>query len=254
MLNIVDQPAIQYLVEEAAESGITDVLIITNRNKEAIENHFDYAYELEDNLRNKPGKESLYESVRKSAELANVYFLRQKETRGLGHAVYTAKTFVGNEPFAILYGDDIIINDDYPVTKQLVDVFNTYGKCVTGVQKCTKEQVMKYCTLDVEPIENNVMRCNQILEKPDESHIMSIYATLGRNIVTPDIFELIEKTEQSPVTGEVYLTDALNVMACNGNLCAVDFVGKRYDMGDKFGILQANCEVALTHPEIGDIF
>ena len=254
MLNIVDKPAIQYLVEEAAASGITDILIITNRGKEAIENHFDYAFELEANLRDKPGKETLYESVRHSAELANVYFLRQKETRGLGHAIYTAKTFVGNDPFAILYGDDIIINNDYPVTKQLIDTFDKYGKCVTGVKECTKEQVMKYCSLDVSPLENNVMQCHRIIEKPTEDEIYSLYATLGRNVVTPEIFDLIEQTKPSPKTGEIYLTDALNALAADGKLCALDFVGRRYDMGDKLGILQANCEVALTHPEIGDAF
>ena len=254
MLNIVDKPAIQYLVEEAAASGITDILIITNRGKEAIENHFDYAFELEANLRDKPGKETLYESVRRSAELANVYFLRQKETRGLGHAIYTAKTFVGNDPFAILYGDDIIINNDYPVTKQLIDTFDKYGKCVTGVKECTKEQVMKYCSLDVSPLENNVMQCHRIIEKPTEDEIYSLYATLGRNVVTPEIFDLIAQTKPSPKTGEIYLTDALNALAADGKLCALDFVGRRYDMGDKLGILQANCEVALTHPEIGDAF
>ncbi len=254
MLNIVDKPAIQYLVEEAAASGITDILIITNRGKEAIENHFDYAFELEANLRDKPGKETLYESVRRSAELANVYFLRQKETRGLGHAIYTAKTFVGNDPFAILYGDDIIINNDYPVTKQLIETFDKYGKCVTGVKECTKEQVMKYCSLDVSPLENNVMQCHRIIEKPTEDEIYSLYATLGRNVVTPEIFDLIEQTKPSPKTGEIYLTDALNALAADGKLCALDFVGRRYDMGDKLGILQANCEVALTHPEIGDAF
>lgn len=254
MLNIVDKPAIQYLVEEAAASGITDILIITNRGKEAIENHFDYAFELEANLRDKPEKQPLYSSVRASAELANVYFLRQKETKGLGHAILTAKAFVGNEPFAILYGDDIIMNNDYPVTKQLIDAYEKYGKCVTGVQECTKEQVMKYCSLDVESVESNVMRCRRIIEKPDENEIYSLFATLGRNIVTPEIFNLIEKTEPSKKTGEIYLTDALNALAERGELYAVDFVGRRYDMGDKLGILKANCETALEHPEIGEQF
>ncbi|MCD7775494.1 MAG: UTP--glucose-1-phosphate uridylyltransferase [Clostridiales bacterium] len=254
MLNIVDKPAVQYLVEEAASSGITDILIITNRNKEAIENHFDYAYELEDNLRKKPGGESLYNSVRRCAELANIYFLRQKETRGVGHAVLTAKTFVGGDPCAILFGDDIIINDEYPVTKQLADAFDKYGRSVTAVRKFPKEQIMKYCTLDVEPLEGNVMNCRKIIEKPDEEHILSLYASIGRNVVTPDIFEVLERTEPSPKTGEIYLSDALNEIACAGKLCALEFVGKRYDMGDKFGILQANCEVALNHPEIGAKF
>lgn len=254
MLNIVDKPAIQYLVEEAVASGITDILIITNRGKVAIEDHFDHAFELEVNLKDKKGKEDLYSSVVESANLANIYFIRQKETKGLGHAILTAKSFVGDEPFAILYGDDIIINNEYPVTKQLIDTYEKYGKCVTGVKECTTEQVKKYCSLDVEHIENNVMKCNAIIEKPTDDEIMSHYATLGRNVVTPDIFELIANTKPSEKTGEIYLTDALNELAAKGELYALDFDGNRYDMGDKLGILKANCEVALSHKEIGESF
>lgn len=254
MLNIVDKPAIQYLVEEAAASGITDILIITNRGKEVIEDHFDHSFELEANLRGKKGKEELYESILKPASLANIYYIRQKETRGLAHAIHTAKSFVGSDPFAVLYGDDIIINNEYPVTKQLIDAFDKYGKCTVGVHKCPKEQVMKYCTLDVTPLENNVMNVSNIVEKPKENEILSYYSILGRNLLTPEIFEYIEKTPVSPILGEVLYTDSMTMMAREKGLTAVDFIGKRYDMGDKFGIMQANCEVALAHPEIGEKF
>lgn len=254
MLNIVDKPAIQYLVEEAASSGITDILIITNRGKEVIEDHFDHSFELEANLRDKKGKEVLYESILKPADLANIYYIRQKETRGLAHAIHTAKSFVGSDPFAVLYGDDIIINNEYPVTKQLIDTFNKYGKCTVGVHKCPKEQVMKYCTLDVTPLEDNVMNVSNIVEKPKENEILSYYSILGRNLLTPEIFEYIEKTPVSPTLGEVLYTDSMTMMAREKGLTAVDFIGKRYDMGDKLGIMQANCEVALAHPEIGEKF
>lgn len=254
MLNIVDKPAIQYLVEEAAASGITDILIITNRGKEVIEDHFDHSFELESNLRGKKGKEELYESILKPASLANIYYIRQKETRGLAHAIHTAKSFVGSDPFAVLYGDDIIINNEYPVTKQLIDAFDKYGKCTVGVHKCPKEQVMKYCTLDVSPLENNVMNVSNIVEKPKENEILSYYSILGRNLLTPEIFEYIEKTPVSPTLGEVLYTDSMTMMAREKGLTAVDFIGKRYDMGDKLGIMQANCEVALAHPEIGEKF
>lgn len=254
MLNIVDKPAIQYLVEEAAASGITDILIITNRGKSVIEDHFDRSFELEDNLRGKKGKEELYESILKPSELANIYYIRQKETKGLAHAIHTAKTFVGSDPFAVLYGDDIIINNEYPVTKQLIDAFGKYGKCTVGVHECPKEQVMKYCTLDVTPIENNVMNVSNIVEKPKEDEILSYYSILGRNLLTPEIFEYIERTPVSPVLGEVLYTDSMTMMAREKGLTAVDFIGRRYDMGDKLGIMQANCEVALSHPEIGERF
>ncbi|NMP38380.1 MAG: UTP--glucose-1-phosphate uridylyltransferase [Clostridiales bacterium] len=253
MLNIVDKPAIQYLVEEAAAAGITDILIITGRNKNVIEDHFDYAYELEQKLLANPSKKPMYDSVHGVADLANIHYIRQKETKGLGHAILQAKAFVGNEPFAVLYGDDVIISEE-PVVAQLCRAFEKYGKSCVGVKECTREQVKKYCTLDVSPLDGNVMSCHKIIEKPTEEEIMSLYAILGRNVLTPDVFELIENTPVSEKGGEVYLTDALSYLAEHDGLTAVDFVGKRYDMGDKLGIMQANCEVALTHPEIGDKF
>lgn len=254
MLNIVDKPAIQYLVEECAQAGITDILIITNRGKGVIEDHFDYSYELEQNLLKNPEKHELYEAVHGVAELANIYYVRQKETKGLGHAVLAAESFVGNEPFAILYGDDIIVSENRPVIGQLIDAYEKYGKCTTGVKECSTEQVMKYCTLDVTKLEDRLYDVHRIIEKPSREEILSHFAILGRNVVTPDVFELIRNTAPSPKTGEVYFSEALSTLAENGRLLAVDFDGKRYDMGNKLGIMQANVEVALKHPEIGGDF
>lgn len=254
MLNIVDKPAIQYLVEECAQAGITDILIITNRGKGVIEDHFDYSYELEQNLLKNPEKHELYEAVHGVAELANIYYVRQKETKGLGHAILAAESFVGNEPFAILYGDDIIVSENRPVIGQLIDAYEKYGKCTTGVKECSTEQVMKYCTLDVTKLEDRLYDVHRIIEKPSREEILSHFAILGRNVVTPDVFELIRNTAPSPKTGEVYFSEALSTLAENGRLLAVDFDGKRYDMGNKLGIMQANVEVALKHPEIGGDF
>ena len=254
MLNIVDKPAIQYLVEECAAAGITDVLIVTNRGKGVIEDHFDYSYELEQNLLKNPEKHALYDAVHSVADLANIYYVRQKETKGLGHAILAAESFVGNEPFAILYGDDIIVSENRPVIGQLIDASEKYGKCTTGVKECTTEQVMKYCTLDVTPLEERIYDVHRIIEKPSRQEILSHFAILGRNVVTPDVFDLIRKTEPNPVTGEVYFSEAMSSLAEEGRLLGVDFDGKRYDMGNKFGIMQANVEVALKHPEIGDEF
>lgn len=256
MLNIVDKPAIQYLVEECARSGITDILIITNRGKGIIEDHFDYAFELEEKLKNQPNKAHLYHAAHSIADLANIYYIRQKETKGLGHAILAAEAFVGNEPFAILYGDDIILQEPgkKPVTAQLIEAYEKYGKSVCGVKECPTEQVMKYCTLDVTPLGNNVYDVHKIIEKPAKEQILSHFSILGRNITTPQVFDYIRNTPPSEKTGEVYFSDALSKLAETNDLVAVDFDGNRYDMGDKLGILQANVEGALLHPEIGDAF
>lgn len=254
MLNIVDKPAIQYLVEECAEAGITDILIITNRGKGVIEDHFDYAFELEENLKKNPAKKPLYDAVHSVADKANIYYIRQKETKGLGHAILAAEAFVGNEPFAILYGDDIIVSEHKPVIGQLIDAYEKYGKCATGVKECSTEQVMKYCTLDVTPLEKDVYDVHKIIEKPTLEKILSHFAILGRNVVTPDVFDLIRNTAPNEKTGEVYFSETLSILAETDRLVAVDFDGKRYDMGDKLGIMQANVEVALQHPEIGEKF
>ena len=256
MLNIVDKPAIQYIVEEAAAAGIEDILIITNRGKGVIEDHFDHSYELEDQLSKNPAKKSIYDVVKQTADIANVYFIRQKETKGLGHAILKAKSFIGNDPFAILYGDDVIVNyDGHPVTKQLVDTYDKYGKGVVGVKEVPRKDVSKYCSLDVSPLEGNLMNVHNIIEKPTEEQIMSCYSILGRVVVPADVFEYLEEDlRNTPEGTELYFTDTLTRLAKEKGLIAQDFDGIRYDMGNKLGIMKANCELALTHPEIGDEF
>ncbi|MGN0574002.1 MAG: UTP--glucose-1-phosphate uridylyltransferase [Acutalibacteraceae bacterium] len=256
MLNIVDKPAIQYIVEEAVAAGIEDILIITNRGKGAIEDHFDHSFELEANLAGNPAKADLYESVKSVANLANICFIRQKETKGLAHAILCGKSFVGNEPFAVLYGDDVIISDD-PVTAQLARCYEKYGKGVVGVNEVPEELIRLYCTLDVSPIpgESRAMNCRRIIEKPSPDQILSLYAILGRIVMPPETFEMIEKgIAETPEGGEFLLTDVFTELGMAGKLMAYDFDGKRYDMGNKLGIMKANCEVALNHPEIGNGF
>lgn len=253
MLNIVDKPAIQYLVEECAAAGITDILIITNRGKSAMEDHFDYAFELEASLKKNPDKKALYDAVHNVAKLANVFFVRQKETAGLAHAIAAAEPFTGDEPFAVLYGDDII-NAKVPVTKQLIDAYEKYGKCITGVNEVPMDLLVKYCSLEVSPIEGRVMQVGSIKEKPDPNKIYSKYAILGRNVLTAEVYDYIRNQPADPRSGEVLFSEALGQMALDGKLYAVDFEGKRYDMGNKLGIMQANCEYALQHPEIGESF
>ena len=257
MLNIVDKPAIQYIVEEAAAAGIEDILIITNRGKGAIEDHFDHSFELEANLRGNPKKKALYDDVLACSNIANVYVLRQKETKGLGHAIMCAKSFVGDEPVAILYGDDVIINSEYPVIKQLTDIFEQTGKGVVGVKEVPRKDVPKYCTLDVTHHEDKpeVMDVHNIIEKPTEDQIISCYSILGRVVAPPKIFDyLAEDLANTPEGEELYFTDTLTRLGKEGDLLALDFDGIRYDMGNKLGIMKANCEVALDHKEIGEDF
>ena len=253
LLNIVDKPAIQYLVEEAAKSGITDVLIITNRGKGVIEDHFDHAYELEDKLSQNPDKKELYDSVLECSQLCNTYFIRQKVTQGLGHAVLCAKSFVGNEPFAILYGDDVFISENEPVTKQLINAYEKYGKGVVGVKQVPEKDVCKYCSLKVEEIKENTFNCTDMIEKPKPEEIMSNYSILGRVVMPPEIFDILEVTPRG-AGNELQLTDAMKTLAQTKGVIALDYDGTRYDMGNKMGIMKANCEVALKHPEIGEDF
>ena len=250
MLNIVDKPAIQYIVEEAFASGIEEVLIITNRNKGAIEDHFDHAFELEAKLAGNESKKSIYNDVVACANFGNIYFLRQKETKGLGHAVLCAKNFVGNEPFAVLYGDDVIISD-VPVTKQLSDAYEKYGKGVVGVKEVPGMAITKYCSLKTEHIEDNCYKCTDMIEKPKPEEIMGNYSILGRVVLPPEIFDILEETPLG-AGNELQLTDAMKTLAQTSGVVAVDYYGKRYDMGNKFGILEANIEVGLKHPETKD--
>ena len=250
MLNIVDKPAIQYIVEEAFASGIEEVLIITNRNKGAIEDHFDHSFELEAKLSESEGKQSILDDVLACSNFGNIYFLRQKKTKGLGHAVLCAKNFIGNEPFAVLYGDDVIISEK-PVTKQLCDAYEKYGKGIVGVKEVSDENITKYCSLKTEHLENNCYNCVDMIEKPKPEEIMGNFSILGRTVLPPEIFDILEKTPAG-AGNELQLTDAMKVLAQTEGMIAVDYEGKRYDMGNNFGILEANIEVGLNHPDTKD--
>ena len=251
MLPIVDKPAIQYIVEEAVASGITDILIITNRGKGIIEDHFDHSYELEDLLRKK-GRDEDADKLASLATLANIHFVRQHQPKGLGHAVLAARTFVGNEPFAVLYGDDVILSD-IAVTGQLCDAYEKYGKGAVGVKQVPIEDVCKYCSLKVEPIADRVMTVSDMIEKPPVDKIFSNWSILGRCVLPPEIFDILEKTPAG-TGGEIQLTDAMATLARKEGMVAVDYIGTRYDMGNKLGIMKAQIEVALKHPEIGEGF
>ncbi|MBR0465927.1 MAG: UTP--glucose-1-phosphate uridylyltransferase GalU [Clostridia bacterium] len=251
MLNIVDKPAIQYIVEEAAAAGIKDILIITNRGKGVIEDHFDHSFELEYNLKAK-GKDEILEAVSKSTNLANIYFIRQKETRGLGDAVLRARGFVGDEPFAVLYGDDVILGET-PATKELCDAYEKYGKNVVGIKEVSDEFIVKYSSLKIEPLSATEYDVSDMIEKPTLETKFSNFSVLGRCVLKPEIFDILEKTPLG-AGGELQLTDAMADFARKGDMVGVDFSGTRYDMGNKLGIMKANVEVALNHKEIGEDF
>lgn len=247
MLPIVDLPAVYYLVEEAVKSGITDILIITNRDKEAMEDFFDISVEYQTNLIAK-GKLKEAEKLKAIADMANVYFLRQKETRGLGHAVGRAKSFVGDDAFVVLYGDDIIFSET-PAAKQLIDVYEKYGKPVVGVKPVPVEQLRKYCSLKVEPAEDkDVYYCSDMIEKPEEGKEFSNLSILGRVLLTPEVFDKISELKPG-AGGEYQLTDAMAELARDEGVMALEFEGDRYDMGSKIGFLKANIIKGLAHPE-----
>lgn len=252
MLPIVDKPAIQYIVEEAVRAGITDILIISNRGKDLIEDHFDRMPELEQKLSESPGKSEQLEEIIGISRLANIYFLRQKETLGLGHAVNRARSFIGDEPFAVLYGDDVIIGED-PACGQLIRAYEEFGKGVLGVKKVAPEDISKYSSLQVELIRDNLFNCTDMVEKPTPDKVLSLYSILGRCILPPEIFDILDHT-QPGAGGEIQLTDAMRELAQRDGMTAVEFTGKRYDMGNKLGILQASVEVGLQHPVIGEDF
>ncbi len=251
MLPIVDKPAISTLVEEAAAAGAEDILIITGRGKDAIENYFDYSVEYEQKLMSS-GKLDKIEEMRRICSMANVYFLRQKETRGLGHAVLTAKNFVGNEPFYILYGDDIIMSE-IPVCSQMKSAFEKYGKPVCGVKPVPWELVAKYCSLKADEIEKGVYNVTDMIEKPKPEEVYTNLSILGRVLLTPDIFDILEETPPG-AGGEIQLTDAMRVVSNRVGMTAIDFEGTRFDFGSKLGFLKANVTEAVKHPEVGEEF
>ena len=252
MLPIVDKPTIQYIIEEAVASGIEEILIITGRNKKCIEDHFDKSVELEMELE-KNNKNELLELVQDISDMVDIHYIRQKEPRGLGHAIRCAKTFVGNEPFAILLGDDIVYNDEKPCLKQLIECYDEYKTSILGVQTVDKENVSKYGIVDGILIEDRVCKVKGLVEKPSVDEAPSNTAILGRYIVTPKIFDILDNTK--PGKGnEIQLTDALLELIKEEAMYAYNFEGKRYDVGDKLGFLEATVEYALRKPEIRDDF
>lgn len=252
MLPIVDKPAIQYIVEEAVKSGITDILIITSRGKSIIEDHFDRMPELEKRLEDS-GKHEYLKDVVNIASMANISFVRQQQQLGLGHAILQAKNFVGNEPFAVLYGDDVIIGDD-PCIGQLCRAYETFGKGTVCIKEVPKDDIKKYSSLKVNHIKDNLYEVSDMIEKPQtEDQVYSYFSILGRCILPSEIFTILENTPFG--TGnELQLTDAMKTLAQRDGFIGVDFTGKRYDMGNKLGILKANVEVALSRDDLKDDF
>ncbi len=250
MLPIVDKPSIQYIVEEAVNSGITDILIITNRGKGIIEDHFDRTPMLEKTLE-QGNKTQLLNSIENIHNLANISYIRQIETKGLGHAVSRAKSFVGNEPFVVLFGDDVIIGD-VPATKELIDAYYEYGKGVLGVKEVPAQDIYKYSSLKVEKLHDNIYKCTDMIEKPqNDNEVMSLYSVQGRCVLPPEIFDILENTSPG-AGGEIQLTDAMRKLATTTGMTAVEYTGKRYDMGNKLGILKASIDVGLKHSEVKD--
>jgi len=252
MLPIVDKPTIQYIIEEIAASGIEEILIINGRNKESIINHFDKVPELEALLR-AGGKTEALAEVEAITNMAKIFSVRQKEAKGLGHAVLCAKEFVGNEPFAVVLGDDIVYNDGKPALKQMVEVYETYGASVIGVQQVAPDQVNKYGIVAGTKIGERVHRVNDLVEKPAIGTAPSTMAILGRYIITPGIFEILEHTGKG-AGGEIQLTDGLKTLAAMEKMFAYDFIGKRYDVGDKLGFLEATVEFGLRDQKLGPDF
>lgn len=252
MLPIVDKPTLQYIIEEAIDSGIEEILIITGRNKKSIEDHFDRSLELEIELE-KSGKSELLEMVKDISNMVDIHFIRQKEPKGLGHAIHCAKTFVGDDPFAVLLGDDIVYNEGKPCLKQLMDCYSEYKTSVLGVQTVAKENVNKYGIVDGLHIEDRVYKVKGLVEKPSIEEAPTNVAILGRYIITPKIFEILENTK--PGKGnEIQLTDALLELMEQEAMYAYDFEGKRYDVGDKLGFLQATVEYALRKSSLNEEF
>ncbi|MDK0933374.1 UTP--glucose-1-phosphate uridylyltransferase GalU [Clostridium perfringens] len=252
MLPIVDKPTIQYIIEEAIASGIEEILIITGRSKKCIEDHFDKSVELEMELE-KSGKNELLDLVRDISDMVDIHYIRQKEPRGLGHAIHCAKTFVGDEPFAILLGDDVVYNEEKPCLKQLIDCYNEYKTSVLGVQTVPQSHVSKYGIVDGKYIEGKVYKVKGLVEKPSVEEAPSNVAILGRYIVTPRIFDILENTKPGK-GGEIQLTDALLELMGQEAMYAYDFDGRRYDVGDKLGFLEATVEYALRRPELREGF
>ncbi|PYS98455.1 MAG: UTP--glucose-1-phosphate uridylyltransferase [Acidobacteria bacterium] len=251
MLPLVDKPLIQYAVEEAVASGIESILIITGRDKSAIENHFDIAFELEQMLQSK-GKTEQFNEIRAIAEIANIMYTRQREALGLGHAIYQAKDFAGDDPFAALLADDVV-DAEVPALKQMMDVFEKYDAPVIATMQVKGEAISRFGVIDAEEIEPNVFKIRDMVEKPAFADAPSDLAIIGRYIFTPDIFEAIEKTEPG-AGGEIQITDAMRSLLKTRPFYAVKLDGTRHDAGDKLGFLIATVEFALKRDDLGKEF
>ncbi len=251
MMPLVDKPLIQYVVEEAVSSGIEEVVLITGRAKRAIEDHFDVAFELEEDLKAK-GKHKLLSEVQRIANLVTFCYIRQKKALGLGHAVLTAKRVVGNEPFAVLLGDDII-DARVPALKQMMDVYQRYPATILAIQKVQKSQTGQYGVIDAKKIEDGVYLVKDLVEKPSPAEAPSNLAIIGRYILTPEIFGALERTKPGK-GGEIQLTDGLRLLMQKQPIYAYEFDGVRHDAGDKLGFLKATVEFGLKNHEFGDDF
>ncbi len=249
MLPLVDKPVIQYIIEEAVEAGIEDILIVTNRAKSAMDDYFDYHPELERKLA-ASGRDADLEAVRRAADLANIFYVRQKETLGLGHAIWRARRFVGDEPFAVLLGDDIM-KSQRPVIGQLIRAAEKYDAPCVGTQPVAPEAISRYSSLKLEPLEDRIFRVTDMNEKPTPETKLSDYAILGRYVLTPDIFPVLEQTKPG-YGGEIQLTDAMRELCRTRFFTAVHFDGRRYDTGNLCGFLEATIDFALEHPASGD--
>ncbi|MCL5266292.1 MAG: UTP--glucose-1-phosphate uridylyltransferase GalU [Chloroflexi bacterium] len=251
MLPVVDKPIIQYAVEEAVASGIQEVIIVTGRGKRAIEDHFDISFELEHFL-HKKGDDEMLREVREISELATVYYIRQKEPLGLGHAVLTAKPLVGDEPFAVILSDDII-DGEVPCLRQLVDVYERYKCSVLAVEHVPREQTKSYGIIEPRPLDTLLHQVLGVVEKPKPEDAPSDLGIVGRYILTPEIFELLEETPAGK-GGEIQLTDAIQRLLLKQAVYAYEFEGKRYDTGSPLGFLKATVEFALKRPDLGAEF
>ncbi|TWE03198.1 UDP-glucose pyrophosphorylase [Peribacillus frigoritolerans] len=249
MLPIVDKPTIQYIIEEAVKAGIEDIIIVTGKNKRAIEDHFDNAYELENNLSEK-GKFDLLEKVRYPSNLANIHYIRQKEPRGLGHAVWCARNFIGDEPFAVLLGDDIV-ESDVPSLRQLINEYDATGSSIIGVQPVNENETHRYGIIDPFTQDGRRYEVNRFVEKPKQGTAPSNLAIMGRYILTPEIFDFLAKQETG-AGGEIQLTDAIQKLNEIQSVFAYDFEGKRYDVGVVDGFVKTTIEFALQRPDLRD--
>ena len=249
MLPILDKPTIQYIVEEASRAGIEDIIIVTGKHKRAIEDHFDNQKELEMVLEAK-GKDELLEKVQYSTDLANIFYVRQKEQKGLGHAIHTARQFIGNEPFAVLLGDDIVESDN-PAIKQLIEAYEETGKSVIGVQEVDEAQTHRYGIIDPLQKFGRKYEVNEFVEKPKQGTAPSNLAIMGRYVLTPDIFDYLA-TQGEGAGGEIQLTDAIERLNRADQVYAYDFEGDRYDVGEKLGFVKTTIEYALKDESMHD--